>query len=128
MEAAARPVVVRVSRPPIPFVPHYCVVSLATPSCGRSDIRALCDAAHGLARREAEQRFGDSEAYTLLFNAGRTRRRPHPHVHVVLAPTVGYKRRALFWLALKHVTRRVSRWCAPFRPLVLVGPWLRGAR
>ncbi len=59
------------------------------------------DVASELARAE----LGDPEAFTLLYNAARTRRLSHPHVHVLLARTVAEKRRALVFFQLKHLTR-----------------------
>ncbi len=88
--------------PRVPLVPGYFVVTASVE--GRS-LAELLTAAECVARREAAQRFGDPECFTLLCNAGRTRRRSHPHVHVILAPSVRAKRRALLWLSLKHLSR-----------------------
>lgn len=90
-------------RPHVPLVPDYCVLAAeASPS---ESLATLLAAAEVTARREAAARFGDPECFSLLCNAGRTRRRGWPHVHIILAPSVGAKRWALLWLSLKHISR-----------------------
>ena len=93
-----------VRRPRVPFVPDYCVLAPAAerPGVGLAE---LLRAAEAVARREALARFGDPECFSLLCNAGRTRRRRWPHVHIILAPSVRAKRWALLWLSLKHLSR-----------------------
>ena len=99
-------------QPHIPLVPGYAVLGFdedderaAEPTT--DDIAALWAAAHHEARRLSLERFGDPGCYSLLFNGAR--RRPWPHVHIVLADSVEAKRRAFFFLSLKHATRP-SRW------------------
>lgn len=53
----------------------------------------------------ARAELGDPEAFTLLYNGARTRRRPWPHAHVLLARSVAEKRWALLCYHLKHLTR-----------------------
>lgn len=60
--------------------------------------------ARELARALAREELGDPEAFTLLYNGARTRRRPWPHVHVLLARSVAEKRWALLCYHLKHLT------------------------
>lgn len=94
-----------VVRPRVPFVPDYCVLTAAQ----GTPLEVLLDQAVVVARRESTRRFGDPRCYSLLCNAGRTRRSPWPHVHIVLAPDVRAKRRAMVFLLLKHLTRP-ARW------------------
>jgi hypothetical protein len=96
---------IAVVRPRVPFVPDYCVLTAGQ----GTPLEVLLDQAVSVARRESQRRFGDPRCYSLLCNAGRTRRSPWPHVHIVLAPDVRSKRRAMVFLLLKHVTRP-SRW------------------
>lgn len=91
-------------RPRVPFVPDYCVLSL-DPNASRSDQGQLLRLAEEVARGLARARFGDPECFSLLCNAGRTRRCRWPHVHIILAPSVRAKRWALLWLSLKHLSR-----------------------
>lgn len=92
-------------RPKVPLVPDYCVLSLDPRVAGLADLGELLRLAEGVARGEAQARFGDPECFSLLCNAGRTRRRRWPHVHIILAPSVRAKRWALLWLSLKHLSR-----------------------
>ncbi|MEM7156791.1 MAG: hypothetical protein AAF799_28335 [Myxococcota bacterium] len=96
-----------VRRPRVPFVPGYCVLTpvVESPYGSESGLAELLRVAEVVARREAVQRFGDPECFSLLCNAGRTRRRRWPHVHIILAPSVRAKRWALLWLSLKHLSR-----------------------
>jgi len=99
-------------RPPIPFVPGYAVVGFAdaeAPTRAPEDIAQLWAHAHREARRLSLERFGHAEGYSLLYNGARTRRRPWPHVHIVLAESVEDKRRAFFFLSLKRLLRP-ARW------------------
>lgn len=91
-------------RPRVPFVPDYCVLAPAAEVPGAS-LAELLREAETVARHEAAARFGDPECFSLLCNAGRTRRRRWPHVHIILAPSVRAKRWALVWLSLKHLSR-----------------------
>ncbi|MCH9685971.1 MAG: hypothetical protein K0V04_31340 [Deltaproteobacteria bacterium] len=91
-------------RPRVPFVPGYCVLTPVAEVPG-ARLAELLSAAESVARREAVVRFGDPECFSLLCNAGRTRRRHGPHVHIILAPSVRAKRWALLWLSLKHLSR-----------------------
>ncbi len=93
-------------RPRVPFVPDYCVLSTRAQSV---TLDALLTEAVVVARQEALAKFGDPQCYSLLCNAGRTRRCPWPHVHIILAADVRSKRRAMAFLLLKHLTRP-RRW------------------
>lgn len=96
-----------VRRPRVPFVPGYCVLTpmLESSHGDGAGLAELLRAAEAVARREAALRFGDPECFSLLCNAGRTRRRRWPHVHIILAPSVRAKCWALLWLSLKHLSR-----------------------
>ncbi|MCA9652390.1 MAG: hypothetical protein H6712_18825 [Myxococcales bacterium] len=106
-------------RPRVPLVPGYCVLSLDPARAGTSDLAELLRLADRVARGEALARFGDPECFALLCNAGRTRRRRWPHVHIILAPSVRAKRWALLWLSLKHLSRP---WCWPGLRRLWQGP------
>ena len=92
-------------RPRVPFVPGYCVLVPVDHAASHRGLAELLHAAELVARREAAARFGDPECFSLLCNAGRTRRHREPHVHIILAPSVRAKRWALLWLSLKHLSR-----------------------
>lgn len=92
-------------RPAIPWVRSYYVVALPTAVSSHRDIHELHHLAHRVGRLLGRQRFGDPECYTLMYSAARTRRRPWPHVHVIVASSVQDKRRHVLLLQLKHVLR-----------------------
>lgn len=94
-----------VRRPRVPFVRDYCVLVPVAPASASGSLSELLHAAELVARREAAARFGDPECFSLLCNAGRTRRHHEPHVHIILAPSVRAKRWALLWFSLKHLSR-----------------------
>jgi hypothetical protein len=106
-------------RPRVPFVPDYCVLAPAEHVPGAGSLSELLRMAEVVARREALARFGDPECFSLLCNAGRTRRRCGPHVHIILAPSVRAKRWALLWLSLKHLSRP---WRWPILRRLWTGP------
>jgi hypothetical protein len=106
------------SAPEVPGVPHYLVLAPREAEAGGSsagsdvsteradaELAQLVALAAEVAARVARRRFGDAGCFTLLASGARARRRPWPHVHIVLAESVAAKRRALLWLSLKHVTR-----------------------
>jgi len=101
----------RLQHPGLPFVARYHVLALETR--GRSarpeEIDGLLVLARRIGRQLATLYFGDGECFTLLYNAGRTRRSGWPHVHIIPARDVAAKRWALLWLWLKHVTRPIAR-------------------
>ncbi len=104
-----------------PFVPGLCgyhVLSVQAPEPPPlpSELDELAVLAHAVGRALAQRRFGDPECYSVIFNAGRTRRHPWPHYHLLLADSVYAKRRAFTLLQLKHVLR----WFWP-KPQVVAG-------
>ena len=89
------------SRPNVPGLKNYYVIALdAVVSVEEGEEFFL--RAHRIARTLAQSHYGDAECYALMFSAGRTRRRPWPHVHIVVADSVSKRRRAVLVLQLKH--------------------------
>lgn len=98
----------------VPFVRDYFVldVDLSIGPPTPDEIGELLAVAHGAARELAARLRGDPDAFSLLYNGGRARRRPWPHVHLVLAADPAEKRRAYVALSLKRLTRW-RRWLRP---------------
>jgi hypothetical protein len=101
--------VCELSSPSVPLVRNVYALSIVDAEPGHADPVALWTLAHRLARELAEQAHGDPECFTLLFNAARTRRKPWPHVHIILARSPTEKRWVLLCLSLK-VLLRWRRW------------------
>jgi hypothetical protein len=99
----------RLSQPRLPGLPDYYVLSLGEAPTGEGEVEAAAALAHRVGRELALWRHGDAECYSLIYNAERTRRRPWPHFHIVLARSTLDKRRAFLLLHLKHVLRWLSR-------------------
>lgn len=96
----------RLARSRVPFVRHYFVLHAAGEAeAGRDALGAMWRAAYQVARRLAEQYQGDPECFSVLFNGGRTRRRPWPHFHIVVTGSLSEKRRALVCISLKRLLR-----------------------
>lgn len=97
------------SRPNVPGLKNYYVIALDAVVSVEDAVASVEDAeefflrAHRIARTLAQSHYGDPECYALMFSAGRTRRRPWPHVHIVVADSVSKRRRAVLVLQLKHV-------------------------
>lgn len=100
----------RLARSRVPFVRHYFVLH-APPGpdgeadAGREALAAMWRAAHQVARRLAERYQGDPECFSVLFNGGRTRKRPWPHFHIVITGSLSEKRRAMVCISLKRLLR-----------------------
>lgn len=92
-------------RPALPGVQNYYLVALPGSAVGTRDIEELYLVAHRIGRMMGRRRFGDAECYTLMYSGARTRRRPWPHVHVLVAGSVADKRRNIFFLQMKHLLR-----------------------
>lgn len=92
-------------RPALPGVRHYYVVALHEQAASARDVDELHVLAHRVGRMIGTHRFGDPECYTLMYSGARTRRRPWPHVHVLVAHSVVDKRRNVLLLQMKHVLR-----------------------
>lgn len=104
-----------VRAPQLPLLPHYHVVSATegAPPPSPSEIDEMWCVAHALARSLGRALFADEECFSVLYNGARTRRRPWPHFHVILARSPGEKRRALLALSAKRWLRvlwRAVRW------------------
>lgn len=112
MSSEPRSVELIVRAPDLPLLPHYHVVSwpehAAPPAPHQID--EMWRVAHALARTLGQQLFGDEQCFTVLYNGARTRRRPWPHFHVILARTPREKRRALLALSAKRWLRVLVRW------------------
>lgn len=95
--------------PALPFLPHYHVLSFpkeqGTPT-GRETSELLM-----LANRKGRElglaHFGDEECFSIIYNAGRTRRRPWLHVHILPTRDVASKRLAFLAFFLKNLVRPV---------------------
>jgi hypothetical protein len=105
-----------VRAPDLPLLPHYHVVSWpeSAPPPTFGEIDEMWRVAHALARALGKELFGDEQCFTVLYNGARTRRRPWPHFHVILARSTGEKRRALLALSAKRwlrwIWRMARRW------------------
>lgn len=100
-------------RQALPGVKNCYVVALHGASWSGREVEELYLLAHRIGRMLGRRHFGDAECYSLTYNAARTRRRPWPHVHVLIARSVSEKRRNMVFMMLKNVLRW-RRW-----------PWLR---
>jgi hypothetical protein len=100
--------------PALPFLVHYHVLSFPVeqgpPSQTEADEMILI--ATRKARDLGRMVYGDGECFSLIYNAGRTRRRPWPHVHILPSPSPAAKRLVFLAFHLKHLLRRL--------------PWSRG--
>ena len=95
------------SHPELPGLRNYYVLSVdeaGIPST-QAEINELSVLAQRLGRHLAQTQHGDPECYSIIYNAGRTRRAPWPHFHILTAPSQREKRRAFFFLQLKHLLR-----------------------
>ena len=101
--------------PSIPGLRGYHVLALPGEPPGPDDEAELFLCARGVARALASARHGDPDCYSLMYSAARTRRRPWPHVHIVIASSVATRRRAVLLLQLKHLFRW-RRWFGARRP------------
>jgi hypothetical protein len=100
----------RLARSHVPFVRHYFVLHAppgpdGAADAGRDALGAMWRAAYQVARRLAERYQGDPECFSVLFNGGRTRRRPWPHFHIVITGSLSEKRRAMVCISLKRLLR-----------------------
>ena len=103
--------------PRLPWVRNYYALALESSQASESDTDELWALAHQLARKLALRTFHDPECFTLLYNAGRTRRQSWSHIHIILARSPREKRWTLFCLGMKRflrwrrwpITRRLRR-------------------
>lgn len=96
--------------PSLPFLEHYHV--LAFPSEQGAPSQAEVEEVLLLATRKARELgrryFGDEECFSIIYNAGRTRRRPWLHVHILPTRNVAAKRLAFVAFFLKNLLRWVQ--------------------
>jgi len=99
------------TEPHVPGLHGYYVLSVAdqTAAPGPAELDELTLLAHRMGRQLAAASLGDPECYSVLYNAARTRRKPWPHFHILLAASTSQKRRAFALLQLKHVLRWFDR-------------------
>lgn len=121
------------AEPLLPGVRGYFVLALpAGASCARdaSEFHLLV---HRVARQLAMQHAQDAEAYAVMYCAGRTRRKPWPHAHILIGDSVSARRRAVVLLQLKPLLRMWQRaagtlaLCSRFERSSVLGDSLRGA-
>lgn len=93
--------------PSLPFLASYHVLSFpheqGTPS--ELETEELLVLASRKGRELARSYFGDPECFSLVYNAGRTRRRPWLHVHILPTRNTAAKRLAFLAFSLKHLLR-----------------------
>ncbi|MDJ0851784.1 MAG: hypothetical protein QNK04_25685 [Myxococcota bacterium] len=99
--------VCQLARPALPFLAHYHVLTFSagpeppTPA----EIDEMLVIATQKARALGRLYFCDEECFSLVYNAGRTRRRPWPHVHILPTASPAAKRIAFLLFSLKHLLR-----------------------
>jgi hypothetical protein len=103
------------SQPRLPGLSDYYVLALGETAPSDDELDEASVVAHHVGRELALRRHGDAECYSLIYNAGRTRRRPWPHFHILLARSTLEKRRAFLLLQMKHVLRWLARPALPRR-------------
>jgi hypothetical protein len=112
--------------PAVPFVAHYHVLSLpegqGAPSEGETEELLLL--ASRKARELGRRCFGDEECFSIVYNGGRTRRKPWPHVHILPARSTAAKRVAFLAFSLKGLLRPLLGPAASSTGGRL-GPWRR---
>jgi hypothetical protein len=106
------------SHPELPGLRDYYVLSVGEDGSASTpdEIYELSVLAQRLGRDLAREQHGDPECYSIIYNAGRTRRMPWPHFHILMARSMQEKRRVFFLLHLKHLLRwrkwPLVRWLA----------------
>jgi hypothetical protein len=101
-----------VTEPHVPGLQGYYVLSVAVEQDAApcdAELEELTLLAHRVGRRLAAAALGDPECYSVLYNAARTRRKPWPHFHILLAASTAQKRRAFALLHMKHILRWLGR-------------------
>lgn len=93
--------------PKIPLLQNYYVLFIENGKHSNRHQELLTIAAHRIARALARHKFKDPECYSLIYNAGKTRRKQHPHIHILLAPSVAGKRASFFYYCIKHILRKL---------------------
>ncbi len=95
------------AQPSLPFLAHYHILAFAheqgEPSA--AELEEMLVIANQKARTLGRLYFADEECFSLVYNGGRTRRRPWPHVHILPSASPAAKRLAFLLFSLKHVLR-----------------------
>ena len=95
--------------PAVPFLGHYHVLTFPAeqgqPSHAETD--EMMRIATRVARDIARHSYGDDECFSLIYNGGRTRRRPWPHIHILPSRNLSAKRVAFLAFQLKRWLRRL---------------------
>ncbi len=95
--------------PGLPLLAHYHVLAFPAgqgqPSLEEADEIVLI--ATRTARDLGRRYYADEECFSLIFNGGRTRRKPWLHVHILPAGSPTAKRFAFLAFYLKRLLRRL---------------------
>ncbi len=93
--------------PPLPFLAHYHVLVFphhqGPPS--EKEIEEILLLANRKGRELGRSYFGDEECFSLIYNGGRTRRKPWLHVHILPTRNTAAKRIAFLAFSLKKILR-----------------------
>ena len=94
--------------PSLPFLAHYHVLAFPREqgAASEAETEEVFLLANRKARELGRRYFGDEECFSIIYNAGRTRRK-WLHVHILPTRNVGAKRLAFLAFFLKNVLRRV---------------------
>ena len=106
------------AQPYLPFLTHYHILAFAHEQ-GRptgAELEEMLVIANQKARTLGRLYFADEECFSLVYNGGRTRRRPWPHVHILPSASPAAKRLTFLLFSLKHV----------LRPLRALRGWVQG--
>lgn len=96
--------------PSLPFLEHYHVLAFPREqgSPSQAEVEEVLLLATRKARELGRRYFGDEECFSIIYNAGRTRRRPWLHVHILPTRNVAAKRLAFVAFFLKNLLRWVE--------------------
>jgi hypothetical protein len=97
--------------PDVPLLSDYYVLSVSEHEgqLSSAEVDELFLLAQHLGRELARARHGHEQCYSIIYNAARTRRKPWPHFHILLAGSTLEKRKKFTLLQLKHVLRFLAR-------------------
>ena len=95
--------------PSLPFLARYHVLSFPQEQGGASDLETeeLLLLATRKGRELGRTYFGDAECFSIIYNGGRTRRKPWVHVHILPTRNTAAKRIAFLAFSLKNLLRPV---------------------
>ncbi len=93
--------------PSLPLLAHYHVLVFphdqGTPS--EEEIEEVLLLANRKGRELGRTYFGDEECFSIIYNGGRTRRKPWLHVHILPTRNTAAKRIAFLAFSLKNILR-----------------------